>query len=203
MPDTMKGAAIILAAGRSRRMGRDKAGLLWKDGEPLASWMSRSFLDIELQPVLVFGPHNIALGRKLVGSEFAHQNAHADEGRVGSLRVGLHAAAEICGVLAICGIDQPRPPELLRHLCEIALENPNKIVVPYQQGHRGHPVFFGADARPHRDALDEKSFGLRGWLDAHSELVLRVPTSSPQPDLNTPDDYQRAVTTIRDRRIED
>lgn len=187
------GVAIVLAAGRSRRMGTDKALLPWVAGQALAQWMRDQFLQLKLRPIFVFGPHNFAAGEALLGSSYCVNNPDCDTGRASSLRTGLRAVQRSAGILALCGVDQPRELQLLGMLRDAALANPRSIVVPMKNAHRGHPVFCGREFRPAAAEIREETLGLRGWLNQHPDCTIRIRRDSPQPDLNTHADYAAAL----------
>jgi len=72
-----------------------------------------------------------------------------------------------------------------------------RILVPFYDGRRGHPVLFSAKYRDeiltHYDDM-----GLRGLLCAHPDEVfeLSVSSSAVLSDMDCPEDYQRELALI-------
>ncbi|WP_101927431.1 MULTISPECIES: nucleotidyltransferase family protein [Luteimonas] len=104
-------AAIVLAAGGSRRLGRPKQ-LLPRAGAPLL----RHVLDLvastrPLRAVLILGGHRdairAALGPALPAPFEAIEHAGWDTGLAGSLACAARALADHAGPVLIVGSDQP------------------------------------------------------------------------------------------------
>jgi molybdenum cofactor cytidylyltransferase len=76
-------------------------------------------------------------------------------------------------------------------------ETKKKILVPFHDGRRGHPLMFSADYRDEILARYD-DVGLRGLLQAHHEDVfeLDVSSSSVLSDMDFPEDYQRELALI-------
>ncbi len=103
-------AGVVLAAGLSRRLGRNKL-LLEIDGEPLVRRTAGRALAAGLSPVLVVVGHE----RELVESALAGLDCRAvfnprfaEEGRNGSLKAGIRALPEEAGAAMVILADMPR-----------------------------------------------------------------------------------------------
>jgi len=74
------------------------------------------------------------------------------------------------------------------------------IVLPVHGGRRGHPVLIDTKYRNEIGTLDPGT-GLRQLMRNHPEDVLELRTRSPRVllDLDTPEDYERALE-LRGRR---
>lgn len=184
--------AIVLAAGQSTRMGRDKALLPWLQDEPLAAWTLRQLSADGWQPVLVAGPHNAAPLARLLGAERVLLHPHPEAGKLSTVRRGLSHVAGQPGPLLITAIDQPRPPVVYRQLLDHALAQPSRIHLPEFAGGHAHPVVFGARQRPLLSTLEEDSNGLRGLLDRHRAQTLRWPFGLAVRDFNHPEAFSQA-----------
>jgi molybdenum cofactor cytidylyltransferase len=174
-------AAIVLAAGKSTRMGERNKLLMQLHGEPM---IARTVAAIARSPansvIVVTGNDADAVKSALAktGAVFVHNPRFAD-GMSTSLRAGLAAlGADIDGVL-ICLGDMPAvTPGAIAKL--VAAFNPTEgraIVVPTFQGKRGNPVLF---ARAFVDEMMQATgdVGARTLLSAHEDAVYEVETDA-------------------------
>ena len=174
-------AAIVLAAGKSTRMGERNKLLMPLHGEPMIARTVNAITRSPAKPIIVVTGNDAdamktALGK--TGAAFAHNPRFAD-GMSTSLRTGLSAlGADIDGVL-ICLGDMPAvTPGAIAKL--IAAFNPTEgraIVVPTFQGKRGNPVLF---ARAYVDEMMQATgdTGARALLSAHEDAVYEVETDA-------------------------
>jgi molybdenum cofactor cytidylyltransferase len=86
-------------------------------------------------------------------------------------------------------VDQPCDAELLRTL----LEAEGEIVVPAQNGLRGHPVCFSGRLLGELRAVSEETEGLRAVVRRHAVTEVEVASDAVFWNLNTPEAYQAAV----------
>jgi molybdenum cofactor cytidylyltransferase len=184
-------AALVLAAGLSRRMGSNK--LLADDGGvPLVRRTVEAALASRARPVLVVTGNEAQRVRgALEGLEVTFIDApdHA-EGLSASLKAGLRALPVPAEAVLVCLGDMPRvPAETLDRL--ISAWNPvegRAICVPVHQGRRGNPVLW--DRRFVPEMLDlTGDQGAKALLSAHAELVAEVPVDAPgvHLDVDTPE----------------
>ncbi|HYC04736.1 MAG TPA: molybdopterin-binding/glycosyltransferase family 2 protein [Azospirillaceae bacterium] len=184
-------AALVLAAGLSRRMGSNK--LLADDGgAPLVRRTVEAALASRARPVLVVtGNEAERVRAALEGLEvaFIHAPDHA-EGLSASLKAGLRALPDMAEAVLVCLGDMPRvPAETLDRL--IAAWNPvegRAICVPVHQGRRGNPVLWDRRFMPDMLALTGDQ-GAKALLSAHAELVAEVLVDAPgvHLDVDTPE----------------
>jgi molybdenum cofactor cytidylyltransferase len=173
-------AAIVLAAGRSTRMGADNKLLLDLHGAPMVARTVAAVAASPVKPIIVVTGHDAkAIEGALAGQavSFVH-NPRFAEGMSTSLKAGLAALpSDIDGVL-VCLADMPAvSSDAIGKL--IAAFNPTEgraIVVPTHQGKRGNPVLFAqgfVDEMRHV----EGDAGARAVLSAHSDAVYEVDMS--------------------------
>ncbi|MDP4098724.1 nucleotidyltransferase family protein [Paenibacillus sp. P96] len=112
----MNAAGIVLAAGRSVRMGRDKLALPLQDGTSLASRVLQAAAASRLDPILVIGRSELPpswLQMASGGSGAAERIRyiacpHADKGMAYSLKCGIQAVAALQSDAAVILLaDQP------------------------------------------------------------------------------------------------
>jgi molybdenum cofactor cytidylyltransferase len=200
-------SAIILAAGASTRMGRPKQ-LLPLDGKPLLQHVIDAARAACLDEVIVvLGAHaeEIRAALEAVGAtgrsplpRIVVNPDHAD-GQSTSLRCGLRAADPRAAAAAILLGDQPAiRTAVIDEVARALLAATVPIVRPVYRapdGARvpGHPAFLSRRIWPAVEQLcgDE---GARALMRAHPEWLHEVLVDEPPPaDLDTPDDYQRAL----------
>ncbi len=189
-------AAIILAAGRSTRMGSNKL-LEELDGKALVRHVADAALGSIARSVwVVTGHEGESVRARLdgLGVRFVH-NPDFALGLSTSLKAGVMALpAEAKGVVVLLG-DMPRvTSEVINFVIQAFEAQPQAIAaVPVYQGEWGNPVLlsrslFGAVAALQGDA------GARKLLNGRAGEVLEVPVSNDAVliDLDTPEALARA-----------
>lgn len=177
MPRKPKIAALILAAGLSRRMGKANKLLAEIDGVPMVVRVADAVLASKASPVIVVTGHEAervcgALeGRKL---GFVH-NSDYIEGLASSLRRGLTALSDDVDGVLVCLGDMPRITAV--HLDRlIRAFNPvegRAICVPTYRGKRGNPVLLSRRFFPEMQRL-KGDMGARQLIGQHHEIVAEV-----------------------------
>jgi len=192
--------ALILAAGRSSRMGREKALLPWLDGATLVSWMVSVLRGSGWNPILVAGPHNHEQLRRYLPGDSLILNPAPERGKISSITCGLLGISSDAEALLLTAIDQPRPAPLYRALKErfVGL-NATAILQPATGRHRDHPIMLGTAHLAPLLALNEASAGLRGYLADHESDRHTLPWPADQLgfDLNDPARYEAALYAFR------
>jgi molybdenum cofactor cytidylyltransferase len=170
-------AALVLAAGQSRRMGRQNKLLAPVDGKPLVAHMVDAVLGSRAGPVIVVTGHEEAAVRAALGGRrviWAH-NPDFAQGLSTSLKAGLDALPEdVEGVLVALG-DMPRvkSAQIDRLIAAFNPVEGRAIMVPTVRGKRGNPVLFASRFVP---ALREVAgdVGGRHLLGEHAEEVVEI-----------------------------
>jgi molybdenum cofactor cytidylyltransferase len=192
-------AAIVLAAGESRRMGFPKALLGYpRPGGPettflahILSVLSRS----RAEPIVVVLGHDAERIQRAIPSASWDRarpvmNSRYREGMLSSIRAGIDALGDVEGAL-ILPVDHPDvTPEIVDLLIDRFQQTRSPIVLPVHGGRRGHPVLF---ARAVFDELREapEAVGARQVVWDHQNDLLEVEVSDPGVgrDVDTPSDY--------------
>jgi molybdenum cofactor cytidylyltransferase len=190
-------AAILLAAGASRRMGTCKQ-LLQLEGKTVLARCLETLLHGGIQEIVVV----VAASNDAVSSAAANypvrvvRNAQPDGDMAASICTGRGAlsASHSGVVIALCDYPLVRS-ETLASLAQAHRQDPGKIVIPCHNGHRGHPPLL-----PRRllDAL-EMPLTLRDLLRDNKELIhhLELPDDGVLIDMDTPEDYHRILAMHR------
>jgi molybdenum cofactor cytidylyltransferase len=185
-------AAIVLAAGLSRRMGRPKLLLEFK-GRPVIRHAVERVVAAGLHPVLVVtGAEHDALARALAGLEVQLAvNPTPESGQGSSVGVGVSALPAGTDAVLIALGDQPGvPAEVIPALIE-ALKKPGKaIAAPRYADGLGNPVLFGSSVFQELLALGGDR-GARSVIERDPSRLAVVEVASPMPrDIDTPEDYE-------------
>lgn len=185
-------AAIVLAAGLARRMGRQKL-LLDLDGAPVIRRSVEALLPHVGATVVVTGHDGAAVRAALHDLPLAFvENPRPEDGQGSSIAVGAAALpAGVYAVLIALG-DQPYlPGNVVPALLEAFARTGKPIVVPVYRGEQGTPVLFAAEILPELRELSGDG-GARSVVRARPERVERVSFDLAMPaDVDTPEDYAR------------
>jgi len=189
--------AIVLAAGRSRRMGVQKL-LLPVAGQPLICRAVDAVLAGAIEHVLVVTG---GTRREELAAALADRPVHwvtnpvDDSEMIDSVRCGLAALPAECEAFLIVLGDQPEiPPDAIRRLVDAFRQRGAGIAVPVVGSRRGHPILIAARYRA--EILENYGdVGLRGLLQAHPDDIAEVDVASPGvlEDIDCPADYQRVI----------
>ena len=191
VPHRARIAALILAAGQSRRMGAENKLLLEIDGKPMVRHVAERVLASAARPVtIVLGHQPDAVKAALDGLDvrFVENPDYAD-GLSSSLKTGLAAVPESADGAIVCLSDMPGvSPELIDRL--IAGFNPvegRAILAPTRGGRRGNPVLW---ARRFFDELMGLSgdTGAKHLIGTYGEFLTEIeaPDDGVLIDLDTP-----------------
>ena len=185
--------ALLLAAGRSSRMGGPNKLLVNVDGEPMVRRALRTLQAVPLAPIIVvLGPAAGAV-RQALGGLAGWQACSAPESADHQVSVdaGLRALPADLDAILVMLSDQPLLDAAdLRWLVDQWCALPRGCaLVPVFEGRRGNPVI--VDAAMRAPILEAgPAVGARGYLASHPALVRRVeaPNDHFVVDIDTVDD---------------
>lgn len=183
-------SAILLAAGRSRRMGAFKP-LLPFGNKTVIECCIESLRDGGVETIVVVLGHRADdLREKLSNVNFA-VNPDPDSEMGASIAVGVRELPDDAQATLIALADHPAVPATVITSILDEWKNGSRIVIPTWQGRGGHPVLVDLSFRPELLHLPA-SGGLRAFFDSNRESVKRLPVDSPfvARDMDTWDDYR-------------
>lgn len=192
-------SAIVLAAGRSRRMGTQKL-VLPMHGKPMIAHTVDMLLQSQVDRVFVVvgqdkQPIVDALGDRDVSCVM---NPDANEEMLTSVRAGLHALPEQTTAAIVALGDQPAiQTDVVRGLVRCFKGTAAGIIAPVFEGKRGHPLLISIQYRD--EILTEfEGQGLRGLLVKHAQEVAELPFASASilDDIDSPADYERMLRVM-------
>lgn len=189
-------AAILLAGGRSTRMGNPKPLLEWQ-GQTLVEYQGKQLKQLPVDQLVVVLGHGADDIRPLVHriGGLCVINELYNEGRASSVRVGAAALSEETDTVLVLNVDQPRPVAIMRRILAEHRKSDTLITVPTHKGERGHPTIFDGSLLPAMREVREETQGLRDVVTSNERLVLEVEFDSAVVllDLNEPDQYETAL----------
>ncbi|MGZ3598416.1 MAG: nucleotidyltransferase family protein [Ktedonobacterales bacterium] len=201
MGENVRVVAVVLAAGRSSRMGEHKL-LLPLGGRPLVTYAVDAACRSSADAVIVVVGHNASdVTAALAGMRCRTivNESYAD-GMATSLRAGIASlSSNVAGALIILA-DQPLVTSTMVNLIlAAAIREPQAIHAASYNGKRGNPVYF--PRRLFGELLkvsgDE---GGRSVIARHSGVVrlVALPCKDAALDVDTPGEYERLVAGWED-----
>lgn len=185
-------AALVLAAGRSTRMGIENKLLIDIGGKPMVRRVVEALAASPARPIIVVTGHQrerVEAALAGLPVTFVYNPQHA-EGLSTSLRAGLEALPDDSDGVLVCLGDMPRlgAPLVERLIAAFAPSRGQSIIVPTCHGRRGNPVLFG---RAFFEEMKRISgdIGARHLIGAYPEAVVEVETGDPAVllDVDTPE----------------
>ena len=190
-------AAIVLAAGRSTRMGGPNKLLAELGGKPLVRIVTEQALASKVEGVIVVTGHQADEVRNALRGldvTFAH-NPDFAEGLASSVKTGVAALSAKADGAVICLGDMPLiDAHLIDRLIEAFVpDRGNLIAVPVSDGRRGNPVLWSRRFFHELMTLDG-DIGARHLISRHSEAVAEVQVEGHGAflDIDTPQALEAA-----------
>lgn len=146
--DTLSIAAVVAAAGFSRRMGQFKQLLPWGESTIIRS-VVENLHAAGADPVLCVTGHRaaeVAAALKDSPARIVYNPDYASAEMLTSYQAGIRALdpARLLGSLLALA-DQPHlPAAIIRQVVEQARQTPERIVIPSHAMRRGHPIYLPA-----------------------------------------------------------
>jgi molybdenum cofactor cytidylyltransferase len=194
---------VVLAAGRSSRMGRQKALLPIGTGETFCLRVATTLLEAGIAPVVIVGRPGDAALRAAVNGLAAVRlvaNPEPDRGQLSSLQAGLGALDPSAGAALVTLVDVPLVAgATVERLVHAWVRSGAPLIRPERGGRHGHPIVV---ARAVIDALLEASSArtTREVLEPFlaEALDVRVDDAFAFEDVDTPEEYARLLRLTQD-----
>ena len=182
-------AAILLAAGRSSRMGAFKPLLPFGNKTVIECCIDYLRAGGVEEIVVVVGHRADEIRRRVSNVRFAH-NPDPDSEMGASIAVGVRELPDTTQATLIALVDHPAVPATVVSTVLDAWKSGARLVIPTWQNRGGHPVLVDLHFKAELANLTETG-GLRTLFETHRNEVKRVPVDSPfiARDMDTWDDY--------------
>jgi len=187
-----KVAAILLAAGRSTRMGAFKP-LLPFGNKTVVEYCIDYLREGGAEPIIVVLGHRADEVRRKLATQpvqFAFNNDLNSE-MGASIAAGVNMLPEMTGATLIALSDYPAvPAQVVSDLID-TWKRGDRLIKPTWQDRGGHPVLVDLSFRSELLRLTSTG-GLKALFDTHRSTVTRLPVESPYVarDIDTWDDYK-------------
>jgi len=191
----MTRGAVVLAAGRSDRMGRPKA-LLPCHGKTFLRTILDTLHSAGVTEVRVVLGHAAAAIRQAepLSAGIAVINEGYESGMLSSVRTGVQALPTSVDAFLLWPVDHPLASEAtVDRLFVEAAASRRAIAVPAFRGKRGHPALFAARLAPELLSAPENE-GARAVLRTRACDVLEIDVldAGVVADIDTPEAYRAA-----------
>lgn len=190
-------AAIVLAAGQSRRMGAENKLLAELDGKPMVRHVAEAVAASKASSMTVVLGHEADTVRAALADlkpSYAYNPDYA-EGLSTSMKSGLAAVGEEVDGVVICLGDMPMVNTAILDKMIAAFDpvEGRAIVVPTRRGKRGNPVLF---ARRFFEEMARVSgdVGARHLIGNHEDLMVEIEVDDEAvlTDIDTPEALAKA-----------
>jgi molybdenum cofactor cytidylyltransferase len=195
----MSCAAIVLAAGNSTRMGKQKIVLPF-NGVTVIQHIVTHLQESGIEDIMVVVGRDASQIRNVLRDTTATiiDNPEYEQGMLTSVRVGIRSLSNDAESCLICLGDQPAiQPEIVKAIIKKGEVIESRIIVPRYRNRRGHPLYIPRSYWSKiLTSYDET--GLRGLLIEFKESVIEicVEESWILDDMDYPEDYQRELKRL-------
>ncbi len=194
-------AAVLLAAGRSTRMGAVNKMLAEIGGKSLVRIAAEQAIASRAQPVIVVTGHErerVEAALKGLPVRLVH-NPDFSEGLGTSLKTGIASVPQEADAAIVCLADMPQVDAALinRLIAAFDPERGALVVLPSIDGRRGNPVVWSR--RFFHDLMSiQGDIGARHLIGNYTEAVVEVPVSGDAAltDVDTPESLSAVKAEI-------
>ena len=199
----MSTAAILLAAGRSSRMGQHKL-LLPLGDRPVLAHVVENVLASQARPLIIVLGYQAEQVRALLAPYAAQpeltiiENPDYQQGMSTSLRKGIEtlmaSSPTVDGALIVLG-DQPlMTPHIFNTMIETKHVTKKRIIGALYRGRRGNPTLFDASLFPELLEMTGDEGG-RKVIERHRQemIMLEMGDDTANYDVDTWDAYQQVL----------
>lgn len=195
-PKRKKVSCIVLAAGKSTRMGEQKLLLPYQKSTIINKVVATTLNSNSSQTLVVIGSHKNEIKKALKGLDIILvTNDQFEEGMLSSVQVGVSAVDASADGMIILLADQPMVSEKIINQLITSFQKTDKgLIIPTYNNKRGHPVLIHSKYKKSIPMLNS-AIGLRELFltNSHDILEITVETDEILKDIDTQDDYKREV----------
>ncbi|HEX2970541.1 MAG TPA: nucleotidyltransferase family protein [Bacteroidales bacterium] len=196
---TVNIAAIILAAGESKRMGRPKMLLPFR-GRTIIETVVKNIKDSGIENILAVTGAEREITANLLNQNSVNFciNNNYREGMLSSVICGIRNISGDPEAIFIFPGDQPLiSPVTIKSMISNYRTSEFGIFIPVFKGRRGHPLLIDRHYMMEVEKLNTEE-GLRALAIMHPDDVSEVETNDPGilKDFDTYDDYLREINQI-------
>ncbi|MBA2340889.1 MAG: nucleotidyltransferase family protein [Pyrinomonadaceae bacterium] len=196
MNELSRVSALLLAAGRSRRMGAFKPLLPFGHNGTVAETCIANLRAAGIEEIVVVIGHRAEEMKQRLANlsvRFAVNREAESEMNI-SIKRGVEMLAEDSTDVLIHLVDLPGVAgETIKEIATAppVIKDEPRLIVPENDGRGGHPVLIDCAYRTELLSLDPAR-GLRSLFDEQHHLVRRLSVGSPYilRDIDTPEDYR-------------
>ena len=192
--------AIILAAGASTRMNRQKLLLPFNGKTIIETVVENVARSVSSNILVVLGSHREQIRKQIVNYNVKFcVNENYLDGMLSSVICGFRTLPEEAKAALIFLADQPQIPSPVTDLVIETWQKSGKgIVIPTFNGRRGHPVLIETRYKTEIEKLDPEK-GLRVLAEKFKNDVYEVECNLPEilRDIDTPEDYENEINKNR------
>jgi len=189
-------SAVILAAGKSERMGKPKQ-LLRLNKFTLVEQTIGNFLNSKVSEIIVVLGYRAEEVKRNIAAKPVKiaMNPNYKQGMSTSIMAGLNSADSGANAIMLALADQPFiDAQTINRLVEAFDTREKGIVIPVYEGRRGHPIIF--DIKYKKELLKLRGdIGGREVIKRYSNDVLEVAVNCPgiYRDIDTESNYRHAI----------
>ncbi|MEQ8763604.1 MAG: nucleotidyltransferase family protein [Planctomycetota bacterium] len=200
--------AVVLAAGKSERMGSPKALMKFGDRTCLRLVLDTIFDSYLNHAIVVLGSEGQRVFDEAGLAELDNVDAIINEGwelgQTSSVKAAITQFKKRTDSFLLFPVDFPLvTPETIRALVDLHLKRNQGtgVIVPSYQNRRGHPVIIEIDAmrRSIMALPDEKPLSDVLFRDPQKVEYVNVETDEVVRDMDSPDDYEHIKKTWEQR----
>ena len=197
-------SAIVLAAGKSSRMGVINKMLLPFKKSTVIGTVVTALDQSKVDEIIVVENNEASIAKHLDAKPKLKYvvNKDFEAGLTSSIQCGIKASNRKSDGFLICLGDMPLHTKTdYNLLIDNYLENKRKVILlPIYSDKRGNPVLFSADFKAEILGLANSTGGCKPVVVVNKNYIVEVPfsTNSCHIDIDTMEDYKRLYNENRD-----
>lgn len=189
--------AVVLAAGKSMRMGRPKMTLPWGEMTVIEN-VVRTLQIAGLESVFIVCGDNLEVLKEILKDyqiKFVYNKDYFTGEMLSSVKVALNELerGNTEAALIVLG-DQPQiEVDVVKRIIDTYELTGSEIIVPSYQFHRGHPWLVNKKLWKGIFSLKPKET-MRNFLSKNRDLIFYIEVKTPSIllDIDTPDEYENS-----------